>query len=168
VADSEQSGAAGAARGNRLVKIELDEKSVLRRNPDVEHERAVAIYDLLEENTFAPVGGYQGPYSLYLGLEESRLVFDIRSEDEVPLGRVSMSLSPFRRIIKDYFTVCESYFEAIKTASPSRIEAIDMGRRGLHNEGSELLQQRLADKIEMDFDTARRLFTLVCVLHIRG
>ena len=151
-----------------IVDLRLDETSLVRRNADVEHERAVAIYDLLESNHFAPAGDYAGPYRVRLRLEENRLVFDIRSESDAPLGTVAMSVSPFRRIVKDYFTVCESYFEAIKTASPSRIEAIDMGRRGLHNEGSELLQQRLAGKIEMDFDTARRLFTLLCVLHIRG
>ncbi len=152
----------------RLTNIALDEQSVVRRSPEVEHERAVAIYDLLEENLFVPVGDFQGPYSLHLAIEENRLQFDIRSESEEPLTKVSMSLSPFRRLVKDYFTVCETYFEAIKTASPSRIEAIDMGRRGLHNEGSELLRDRLDGKIEMDFDTARRLFTLICVLHIRG
>ncbi|MCG8356338.1 MAG: UPF0262 family protein [Kiloniellales bacterium] len=152
----------------RIADIVLDEKSVVRRNPDVEHERAVAIYDLLEENYFAPVGDYRGPYRLRLAIEENRLQFHINSEGDTQLGTVTLPLSPFRRIDKDYFTVCETYFEAIKTASPSRIEAIDMGRRGLHNEGSELLRDRLDGKIEIDFDTARRLFTLICVLHIRG
>lgn len=156
------------ASNNRIIEVTLDEASVRRRNPDIEHERAVAIYDLLEENTFQPFGDYEGPYRLHLRLEESRLILDIRSDGGEPLGAIGIALSPFRRIIKDYFTVCESYFEAIKTASPSRIEAIDMGRRGLHNEGSELLKDRLAGKVEMDFDTARRLFTLLCVLHIRG
>ena len=158
----------GRDRGQHIVNITLDERSVVRRNPDVEHERAVAIYDLLEENHFAPVGDYEGPYSLHLAIEENRLLFDIRTEEEQRLGTVTLPLSPFRRVIRDYFTVCESYFEAIKTASPSKIEAIDMGRRGLHNEGSELLQERLGEKIAVDFDTARRLFTLICVLHIRG
>jgi len=166
--DSESPAPAPAGNGQYIVDLTLDEASLVRRNPDVEHERAVAIYDLLESNHFAPAGDYQGPYRVRLRLEENRLVFDIGSESNSPLGSVSMSLSPFRRIVKDYFTVCESYFEAIKTASPSRIEAIDMGRRGLHNEGSELLQQRLSGKIEIDFDTARRLFTLLCILHIRG
>jgi uncharacterized protein (UPF0262 family) len=152
----------------RLANIALDEQSVVRRSPEVEHERAVAIYDLLEGNYFAPAGGHQGPYSLHLAIEENRLQFDIRDAAERPLTKVGLPLSPFRRLVKDYFTVCESYFEAIKTASPSRIEAIDMGRRGLHNEGSELLRERLDGKIEIDFDTARRLFTLICVLHIRG
>jgi len=152
----------------RIVNITLDERTVVRRSPDVEHERAVAIYDLLEDNHFAPVGDYRGPYSLHLAIEESRLLFDIRTESEGPLGTVTLPLLPFRRIVKDYFTVCETYFEAIKTASPSRIEAIDMGRRGLHNDGSTLLRERLEGKIALDFDTARRLFTLICVLHIRG
>ncbi len=152
----------------RLTDISLDEKTVVRRSPEVEHERAVAIYDLLEENYFAPIGDLQGPYNLHLSVEENRLKFEIRNEHDAPLGAINLSLSPFRRLVKDYFTVCESYFEAIKTASPSRIEAIDMGRRGLHNEGSELLRERLDGKIEIDFDTARRLFTLICVLHIRG
>lgn len=158
----------GRDRTQHIVNITLDERSVVRRNPDVEHERAVAIYDLLEENHFAPVGDYEGPYSLHLAIEENRLLFDIRTEAETRLGTVTLPLSPFRRVIRDYFTICESYFEAIKTASPSRIEAIDMGRRGLHNEGSELLRERLSEKVAVDFDTARRLFTLICVLHIRG
>ena len=152
----------------RLVNITLDESSVVRRSPDVEHERAVAIYDLLEENHFAPSGDLDGPFSLLLSIEDNRLQFNIRDQQEQPLTTVTLPLSPFRQIVKDYFTVCESYFEAIKSASPSRIEAIDMGRRGLHNEGSDILKERLAEKISVDFDTARRLFTLICVLHFRG
>lgn len=153
----------------RIADIRLDEKSVVRRNADVEHERAVAIYDLLEENHFAPVSGLEGPFDLVLRLVEDRLVFDIgRAGEGDPLESIAISVKPFRRLIKDYFEVCESYFEAIKTASPSRIEAIDMGRRGLHNEGSELLKDRLCERVEIDFNTARRLFTLLCVLHIRG
>ena len=163
-----EQGQKSQAGDQRIVNITLDERSVVRRNPDVEHERAVAIYDLLEENHFAPVGDYQGPYNLHLAIEENRLLFDIRSQDDSPLGKVTLPLSPFRRIVKHYFTVCETYFQAIKTASPSRIEAIDMGRRGLHDEGSNLLKERLDGKIAVDFDTARRLFTLICVLHIRG
>lgn len=157
-----------AKNAARLVKVTLDEKTVVRRSPEVEHERAVAIYDLIEDNSFAPLGPHPGPFSLHLRIEESRLVLDIRDEAETPLGAIHLSLTPFRRIVKDYFEVCESYFEAIKTASPSRIEAIDMGRRGLHNEGSELLRERLAGKVALDLATARRLFTLICVLHIRG
>ncbi|MEE9140698.1 MAG: UPF0262 family protein [Alphaproteobacteria bacterium] len=152
----------------RVVNITLDESTIARRTPDVEQERAVAIYDLLEANEFAPVGDYHGPYNLHLGIEEDRLAIGIRSEDDEPLDTVQLPLKPFRQLVKDYFLVCESYFSAIKTASPARIEAIDMGRRGLHDEGSELLRARLAGKIDIDFDTARRLFTLICVLHIRG
>jgi len=153
---------------NRIANVALDEHTVVRRSPDVEHERAVAIYDLLEENHFAPDCGREGPYDLRLSIRENRLIFDIRGEDGDPYDTVPLPLAPFRRIVKDYFTVCESYFEAIKIASPSRIEAIDMGRRGLHNEGSELLRERLAGRIDVDFATARRLFTLLCVLHIKG
>jgi uncharacterized protein (UPF0262 family) len=152
----------------RLSEINLDERSVVRRSPDVEHERAVAIYDLIEENYFAPEGHDGGPYHLHLSITENRLLFDIRSEAEESIATVTLPLLAFRRIVKDYFAVCETYYQAIRTASPSKIEAIDMGRRGLHNEGSELLRERLDGKIEVDFDTARRLFTLICVLHIRG
>ena len=152
----------------RLVKITLDERTVVRRSPEVEHERAVAIYDLLEENSFAPAGHEGGPYHLSLSIEDNRLVMDIRGTDEVRVAEVQLAIGSFRRIVKDYFTICESYYQAIRRASPSQIEAIDMGRRGLHNEGSELLRERLRGKVELDFDTARRLFTLICVLHIRG
>ncbi len=141
---------------------------MVRRSPDVEHERAVAIYDLTEENYFLPVGDDSGPYNLHLSIAENRLLFDIRSEADEPVARVTLALLPFRRIVKDYFAVCESYYQAIRTASPSKIEAIDMGRRGLHDEGCEVLRDRLEGKIEIDFDTARRLFTLICVLHIRN
>ncbi|HWI27823.1 MAG TPA: UPF0262 family protein [Stellaceae bacterium] len=157
-----------AETAQRIAKIALDERTVVRRNADIEHERAVAIFDLLEENSFAPVGDAQGPFHLHLGVEENRLVLDIRSTAEEPVDRVLVPLSPFRGIVKDYFLVCESYFKAIRTASPSRIEAIDMGRRALHNEGSELLRERLAERVSVDLNTARRLFTLLCVLHIRG
>ena len=152
----------------RIVDLVLDEKSVVRRSPDVEHERKVAIFDLLEENLFVPVGSDGGPYRLRLSVEENRLIFDIRLEGDEEHGKVMLSLTPFRRIIKDYFLICESYYDAIKSAAPAQIEAIDMGRRGLHNEGSTLLKERLSGKIDMDFDTARRLFTLICVLHIKG
>ncbi|MDX1575569.1 MAG: UPF0262 family protein [Kiloniellales bacterium] len=153
---------------NRLVNISLDERTVVRRSADVEHERAVAMFDLLEDNHFALVGDHAGPYSLHLSVQENRLLFDVRDEADQAIETVALPLAPFRRIVKDYFTVCETYFDAIKTASPSKIEAIDMGRRGLHNEGSEILRDRLDGRIELDFDTARRLFTLLCVLHIRG
>jgi len=153
---------------NRLIAIVLDEASIGRAPPDVEHERAVAVYDLIEENAFKPIDQPDGPYRLALSLVERRLVFDIRSEADAPLVTHILSLTPFRKIVKDYFLICESYYEAIKTGSPNRIEAIDMGRRGVHNEGSRLLMDRLDGKIIVDFDTARRLFTLVCVLHWRG
>jgi uncharacterized protein (UPF0262 family) len=152
----------------RISKVSLDERTVVRRSAEVEHERAVAIFDLIEENSFSPVDCAGGPFSLHLSIEENRLVLDIRTEDENPVGRILLALGPFRRVVKDYFTVCESYYAAIKTASPSQIEAIDMGRRGLHDEGAELLRERLGGKIEIDTNTARRLFTLICVLHIRG
>jgi uncharacterized protein (UPF0262 family) len=152
----------------RIAKITLDEKTVVRRNADIEHERAVAIFDLLEENSFVPVAGYAGPYHLDLGIEDNRLILDIRDTADASYERIALSLTPFRGIVKDYFLICESYFAAIKRSSPAQIEAIDMGRRGLHNEGSELLRERLADKVAIDLGTARRLFTLVCVLHIRG
>jgi uncharacterized protein (UPF0262 family) len=153
---------------SRIARVTLDERSVVRRNPQIEHERAVAIYDLIEENSFTLVEGPAGPYDLSLGIEDNRLVLDIGNESAEPVAKHILSLTPFRRIVKDYFTVCESYYEAIKRSSPSQIEAIDMGRRGLHNEGAELLRERLAGKIELDGNTARRLFTLICVLHIRA
>jgi uncharacterized protein (UPF0262 family) len=154
---------------SRIVSLNLDEKTVVRRSPEVEHERAVAIFDLLEENRFEPLGHGGGPYDLRLSVEDrQRLVMDIRHESGDPVERVTMSLTPFRRIVKDYFHICESYFDAIKRLTPSQIETIDMARRGLHNEGSDMLAERLKDKIDMDRDTSRRLFTLICVLHIRG
>lgn len=152
----------------RLVAVTLDEASIGRSSPDVEHERAVAIYDLIEENVFAPAGHDGGPYTLHLGMTENRLVFDIRLADGAPVAAHLLSLTPFRKIVKDYFLVCESYYQAIRTATPDRIEALDMGRRGLHDEGSGVLMERLKQKVSMDFDTARRLFTLICVLHWKG
>jgi uncharacterized protein (UPF0262 family) len=157
-----------AESDRRIAKITLDERSVVRRNADIEHERAVAIFDLLEENSFALAGDAPGPFHLHLGIEENRLVLDIRSTVDEPIDRLLVPLTPFRSVVKDYFLVCESYFNAIRTASPSRIEAIDMGRRALHNEGSELLRERLAERVTVDLNTARRLFTLLCVLHIRA
>ncbi len=152
----------------RIVKIDLDERSVVRRNADIEHERAVAIFDLLEENRFVPTAPHEGPFHLQIGLEEGRLIVEIRDTAERQLDRFAVALQPFRGIMRDYFLICESYYSAIRTASPSKIEAIDVGRRSLHNEGSELLRDQLASKVDIDLDTARRLFTLVCVLHIRG
>jgi uncharacterized protein (UPF0262 family) len=155
-------------KSRRLVAVTLDENSIGRSNPDVEHERAVAIYDLLEENTFAPNGGEDGPFTLNLSITGSRLVFDIKRADGAPVMAHLLSLSPLRRIVKDYFTVCDSYYAAIRTATPDRIEALDMGRRALHDEGSGILMERLKRKVSIDFDTARRLFTLICVLHWKG
>jgi len=152
----------------KLVGVTLDEASVARRSPDVEHERKVAIFDLLDENQFSPIGDHDGPYHLHLGIVDSRLVFDIRNADTTPLGKIILAMSPFRSLIRDYLSVCESYYSAIKTSTPQKIEAIDMGRRGLHNQGSELLMERLKGKIDLDFNTARRLFTLICVLFMKG
>jgi len=153
---------------NRLVAVTLDEDSIGRSSSDIEHERATAIYDLIEENSFAPVDHDEGPYALRIGIKENRLVLDIRRENNKPVIAHLLSLTPFKRIVKDYFMICDSYYAAIRTATPERIEAIDMGRRALHDEGSELLMERLKHKVRVDFDTARRLFTLICVLHWRG
>lgn len=150
-----------------IVKIELDERSLAPATADIEHERKVAVYDLLEENYFHPVGAESGPFELYLSNVERRLVFDVRMAGGQALGQVHLSMTPFRRIIKDYFMLCESYYDAIRTAAPAQIETIDMARRGMHNEGSEILQERLKDKIELDENTARRLFTLICSFHMR-
>ena len=157
---------AGAKR--RLVAVVLDEESIGRSNPDVEHERQVAIYDLLERNSFAPAGHEGGPYVLNLSITGSRLAFDIRQQDGKPVVAHLLSLSPLRRIVKDYYTICDSYYQAIRTATPDKIEAIDMGRRGVHDEGSRILMERLKGKVTLDMDTARRLFTLLCVLHWKG
>jgi uncharacterized protein (UPF0262 family) len=152
----------------RLVAVTLDESSIGRANRDVEHERAVAIYDLIEENSFRPNGHEGGPYALNLGIDGNRLVFDIRLADGKPVIAHLLSLAPFRRIVKDYFTVCDSYYAAIRGSTPDRIEALDMARRSLHDEASRILMERLKRKVELDFDTARRLFTLVTVLHWKG
>jgi uncharacterized protein (UPF0262 family) len=152
----------------RLASVELDERTLVRRTREIEQEREIAIYDLLEANSFVPRGSAGGPYRLVLAVQENRLVFNIELESGDAHGRVMLSLTPFRRIIKDYFLVCESYFKAIRNSPPAQIEALDMGRRGLHDEGSEILRERLKGKIEVDTDTARRLFTLLCVLHLKG
>ena len=151
----------------RLIDVELDE-SIGRSTPDVEHERAVAIFDLVEENSFEPVGHAGGPYKLKLSLVDMRLVFAVTTESGDQVVTHILSLTPFRRIVKDYFMICESYYDAIRSSSPGQIEAIDMGRRGIHNDGSQTLMDRLEGKIKVDFPTARRLFTLICVLHWRG
>ncbi len=153
---------------NRIVAVTLDEDSIGRSGPDIEHERAIAIYDLVEKNLFAPEGAEGGPFMLRIAITGNRLMFDIRREDGAPVVRHLLSLTPFRRIVKDYFMICDSYYQAIRTATPDRIEAIDMGRRGVHDEGSRTLQERLNGKVRVDFDTARRLFTLISVLHWKG
>ncbi|MDQ4087365.1 MAG: UPF0262 family protein [Pseudomonadota bacterium] len=150
----------------RIIDIELDERSILKRNADIEHERRVAIFDLLEQNHFQALG-HDGPYRVKLRVEENRLCIELSDESGAPLDTIRISLARFRRPIRDYFAICESYFKAVRSDNPRGIEAIDMSRRGLHNEAAELLQECLESKVRMDFDTARRLFTLICVLHIK-
>ena len=154
-------------RTARLIAVILDDRSSGRAPPEIEHERRVAVYDLVEDSSFA-VEGHQGPYRLVISLVDRRLIFDVRSEANRRLVAHALSLTPFRKIVKDYFLVCESYRLAIRTGSPSRIEAIDMGRRGLHDEAAQVLLDRLKGKISVDAGTARRLFTLICALHWRG
>lgn len=161
---------------NRIAAITLEEGHIVQRSPEVEHERRVAIADLLEENHFAPLGEekspiFEGPYNLHLQILDNRLYFHIsihEKDDAEQKASVVLPISPFRRTVKDYFMICESYYDAIQRGNHQQVEAIDMGRRGVHNEGSELLVDLLEDKIRLDFETARRLFTLVCVLHLRG
>ena len=152
----------------RIAAIHFDKRSVDKRNLEMEHERAVAVYDLLEANSFAPVGHRNGPYDLHLGVVDGRLMLDIRAQDGKPVIIFGLSLSPFRRVIRDYSIVCESYYAAMQSQSLTQVEAIDMGRRAVHNEGAELLMQRLEGKVAIDRDTARRLFTLIYVLHTTG
>lgn len=155
-------------RRRRLCAVNLDENSIGRGTADQEHERAIAVYDLLEENSFGIPDHDGGPYQLNIAMHNAKLALDIRAEDGAPIVTHILSLTPFRGILKDYFLICESYYAAIRTSTPSQIEAIDMGRRGLHNEGAQVLAERLKGKIECDFDTARRLFTLVTALHWKG
>lgn len=150
----------------RIIDIELDERSILRRNADIEHERRVAIFDLLEGNRF-DVAGLEGPFRVKMRVEENRLAIDLHDKDDAPLDTIRMGLARLRRPIRDYFVICDSYFKAVRAQNPRGLEAIDMARRGLHNEAAETLVECLKDKVEMDFDTARRLFTLICVLHIK-
>jgi uncharacterized protein (UPF0262 family) len=150
----------------RILDIELDERSILTRNPDIEQERRIAIFDLLEANHF-DADGHDGPFRVKLRVEENRLAIDLMNEAGEALDTIRMGLGRLRRPIRDYFAICESYFKAVRSPSPRGIEAIDMARRGLHNEAAETLIECLADKVSMDFDTARRLFTLICVLHIK-
>jgi len=156
----------------RIISVERDESAIVWRNPDVEQERRVAIFDLIEDNKFVPQrghpDGYAGPYRLRLRVEEGRLIFEISREDGSPLEAIILGLGRFRRPIRDYFAICDSYYQAIKTATAQQIETVDMARRALHNEAAEMLMDRLDGKIAVDFDTARRLFTLICVLHIKG
>jgi uncharacterized protein (UPF0262 family) len=160
----------------RIIKVELDESTILRRNADIEQERRVAIFDLIEDNKFnvLPRGSrtdgaeYGGPYVLHLSVAEGRLIWDIRREDGAAFEILILGLGRFSRIVRDYFAICDSYYQAIRKASAAEIETIDMARRGVHNEAAELLIERLEGKVEVDFPTARRLFTLICVLHIKG
>lgn len=156
----------------RIIDVELDERTILWRSADIEQERRIAIFDLIEGNHFAPQkvhpDGYAGPYRLALSVEEGRLAMAIRREDGAPLETHILAMGRFRRPIRDYFAICDSYFQAIRQSTPQQIETVDMARRAIHNEAAELLKERLEGKIEIDFDTARRLFTLICVLHIKG
>lgn len=152
----------------RLVAVDLDGATLGRVSADVDHERKIAIYDLVEDNRFTLPDHPAGGYRLHLAIRENRLVFDVRDENDAPLILHALSLTPLRKIVRDYFLICDSYYAAIRTATPSQIETIDMGRRGVHDDGSRLLMQRLAGKILVDFETARRLFTLVCALHWKG
>lgn len=156
----------------RIIDIELDERTILWRSADIEQERRIAIFDLIEGNHFAPQraqpDGYAGPYKVRLSVEEGRLCLAIRREDDQPLEMLVLGLARFRRQIRDYFAICDSYYKAIRQATPQQIETVDMARRAIHNEAAELLRERLAGKVEIDFDTARRLFTLICVLHIKA
>lgn len=148
-----------------LIAIEIDEDSLAASGPDAEHERRVAIFDLIEDNSFGVTGQDRGPYKLFLSMQDGKLGFDVRDEGDAPVHGFLFSISPFRSVIRDYFMICQSYYDAIRNATPHQIEAIDMARRGIHNEGSELVEARLQGKVEVDFGTARRLFTLICALH---
>lgn len=150
----------------RIIAIELDERTIIRRSDDIERERQVAIFDLLEANLFQPAG-HEGPFRILLRIEDNNLAIDLRDEAGAPLETIRLGLARFKRPVRDYFAICESYFKAVRSDSPKGLETIDLARRALHNEAAELLRECLAGRIEMDFDTARRLFTLICVLHIK-
>jgi uncharacterized protein (UPF0262 family) len=156
----------------RIIDVKLDERTIIWRNADIEQERRIAIFDLLEGNEFEPSrdypDGYAGPYKLTLRVEEGRLALDIAAENDALLETIIIGLTRFRRPIREYFAICDSYFQAIRQATPQQIETIDMARRAIHNDAAELLKDRLEGKVAVDFDTARRLFTLICVLHIKG
>jgi uncharacterized protein (UPF0262 family) len=164
--------AARAMTAARITHIELDEATILWRNADIEQERRIAIFDLKEENVFRPLrshaAGHAGPYHLRLSVSDGRLVLEIADEKGAHLETLVLGLGRFRRPIRDYFAICDSYYQAIRKATATEIETIDMARRGVHNEAAELLLERFDGKVETDFATARRLFTLICVLHIRG
>ena len=158
---------------SRIIHIELDDSGLPTPTPEIEQERKVAMFDLMEDNSFAlpardDTDVQVGPYRLALSIRERRLVFNVQTEAETPAGEFHLSLGPFRQVVKDYFQICKSYFDAVKTLPPSQIETIDMARRGIHNEGARVLQERLEGKVDVDYDTARRLFTLICVLHFGG
>jgi uncharacterized protein (UPF0262 family) len=150
----------------RIIDIELDDRTIIRRNDDVEQEKKIAVFDLLEGNHFDPAG-HEGPFRILLRVEDNRLAIDLRDEAGAPLDTIRLGLARFRRLIRDYFAICDSYYKALRSDTPHRIEAVDMARRAVHNEAAELLKECLQDKVDLDFDTARRLFTLVCVLHIK-
>ncbi|MBW6529685.1 UPF0262 family protein [Sphingomonas citri] len=156
----------------RIIDIELDERTILWRSADIEQERRIAIFDLIEDNHFAPQrvqpDGYAGPYKVRLSVEEGRLALAIRRADDAPLETLVLGLARFRRPIRDYFAICDSYYQAIRQSTPQQIETVDMARRAIHNEAADLLRERLDGKVAIDFDTARRLFTLICVLHIKA
>ncbi len=156
----------------RISGIQLDETTIIRRNADIEQERRVAIFDLLEGNFFQPLvghsDGYAGPFRLRLSVQEGRLALDVRRDDDTELALIILSMGRFRRLIREYFAICDSYYQAVRAATADQIEAVDMARRGLHNQAAELLIEALQGKATLDFDTARRLFTLICVLHIKG
>ncbi len=158
---------------SRIAHIEIDDSGLPPPTPEIEQERKVAVFDLLEDNSFALPSRDgreppEGPFRLHLAIRERRLVFDLRNEADEPAVEFHLSLGPFRQVVKDYFQICESYFDAVKKLPPGQIEAIDMARRGIHNEGARVLQERLEGKADLDIDTARRLFTLICVLHFGG
>ncbi|MBT8460358.1 MAG: UPF0262 family protein [Boseongicola sp.] len=158
---------------SKIVQIDIDDSALAPPTPEIEQERRVAVFDLLEDNSFVVPAREgravpEGPYRLHLAIRERRLVFDVQTEAEEPAAEFHLALGPFRQVVKDYFQICESYFDAVKKLPPSQIEAIDMARRGIHNEGARVLQERLEGKAEVDTDTARRLFTLICVLHFGG
>ncbi len=156
---------------SRIANIELDDRNLPKPTPEIEQERSVAMFDLLEDNSFelpANENAVDGPYNLLLAIRDRRLVFDVATTENQKAAEFHLSLGPFKQVVKDYFQICESYFEAVKTQTPSQIETIDMARRGIHNEGARVLQERLDGKVKVDGDTARRLFTLICVLHFGG